>query len=562
MDIERINSTATKATETLARLWDEVGFPASVRARHFVELSEQLETVFNTLVDNETRVRDEYRNNVLSLQNETEKIERALAIPHVQPDKNSSLMTLFDAYNKRCEEVKSMRNARLSDLNLLKERLTNLQQNLGEGIEFTWEEDNIGEEVVIALRKQINNAEGEQTQREIKINEIVSSMDAVCVDLDEPRDKWVAHNDLSLATIGTLEARLEELRDFHRCRQVEVNNRLVAIKELWEKLNVHEDQRNIILSQTGLSRATLHLLDSEYKRLLELKAANLKSLIATAEAEIEKLWNELSVTEDDRNIARQTYAKDYTEEGYAVRECVIRELEKKASLARPIVKMIRDRQSWLDKKSELEGAVSSFLTGKKKSSRDLQAAVSQQEKMKKELPALETNLIHALEDWENLHNEPFFYNGVNMLSVLKPDSVHKAVAAPRPVPMATPNKLAPTKSMVTPAKPNPAKTPSKAAVPTARAPVTPSTVSATPRRSIATQTRAVPPTPTTELSKRLENATISTPKHKSPSAKKRPNPVTKTPDAKRAKHNPANVLSPTTNITVGEAKLAMDREEF
>jgi hypothetical protein len=87
-----------------------VGFPASVRARHFVELSDQLEAVFKTLVDNETRVRDEYRNNVLSLQNETEKIERALAISHVQPNKNSSLMTLFDAYNKRCEEVKSVRD--------------------------------------------------------------------------------------------------------------------------------------------------------------------------------------------------------------------------------------------------------------------------------------------------------------------------------------------------------------------------------------------------------------------------------------------------------------------
>jgi hypothetical protein len=452
-----------------------------------------------------------------------------------------------------------MRNSRLSELTLLKERLTNLQQNLGEVTTFTWEEDNIGSEVVLALSKLISAAEAEQTEREIKVEEIIAKMDAVCVDLDEPRDKWVAHSNLAPSTMGALQARLEELGKMHSNRQVEVNNKLVAIRELWDKLNVHDAQRNIILSKKGLSKSTLQMLDTEYKRLLELKAANLKSLIATAEAEIEKLWNELSVTEDDRNIARQTYAKDYTEDGYAVRECVIRELEKKANLARPIVKMIRDRQSWLDKKSELEGTVSSFLTGKKKSSRDLQAAVTQQDKMKKELPSLESNLIHALEDWEMQHNEPFFYNGVNMLSVLQPDSVHKAL--PRPIPAATPKKLVPTRLMVTPGKPNPTKTPLKAPVPS-RAPTTPSHSAATPQRSSSTQTRAVPPTPTAELSKRLENASISTPKHKSPSAKKRPNPVTKTPDAKRTKHNPANILSPTTNITIGEAKLAMDREEF
>ena len=159
MDIDRIVKKAAEAAETLNAVWDEgswsrcpstifvhshdslfkkkgtfcivsyhsvlfirisnpknvfrvflaVGFPASVRASHFVECSNQLEGVFLTLVENEKRVRDEYRTNVMGLQKLAEQLEATLRVTPTVGPKHASLMILFDFYSKRVEDLRQVR---------------------------------------------------------------------------------------------------------------------------------------------------------------------------------------------------------------------------------------------------------------------------------------------------------------------------------------------------------------------------------------------------------------------------------------------------------------------
>lgn len=159
-------------------LFDAVGFPDSVRARHFVDLSEQLEKVFSSLVENETRVRDEYRTNVLALQKQAERIEKILAIPNVPGPKQASLMALFDFYNRRVEDLSSVRHdlnslwdfcwlmfssqqrsLRYNEIMSYKSKLNALQHQLAEGDEFIFSEEDMSPEIVRAVRAEIVDAE-------------------------------------------------------------------------------------------------------------------------------------------------------------------------------------------------------------------------------------------------------------------------------------------------------------------------------------------------------------------------------------------------------------------
>lgn len=452
-----------------------------------------------------------------------------------------------------------------------------------------------------------------QAARSKRIGEIALQMDAICVDVGENGDLYTAHENFSTATIGLLEVRLKELQDLRASRQVLVAQKLTAINELWEKLSVHEHQRNTILTKMGLSRSTLDLLDQEHKRLVELKAANLKKLIASAQAEIENLWNDLCVTDVDRLIHSQAFADVYTEESLTARESLLESLRKRLRLARPIVEKIQLRESWTGKKAELKETISTAVT-KKASSRTLQAALSEQRMIESGLPALEGQLLNLLEEWLVVHGEPFFYNGQDILAVLRPElEGSQPTKTTRTTVGVTPRKalpLAPTSSSssssATPSRklPNPARTPSK---PT-RGGSSSSSSTATPARGVGASSSssstttparnnassstttpartsrvvpslaAPPQTPTTEIRHRLENTSISTPKSyvflpllhlpfaqtssRNSASKKRSITNPKTPEAKRPKFSEAAILSPISTNASAEASEAEDRVEF
>lgn len=139
--------------------------------------------VYSKYVEDETIVRDEYRSNVLSLQKEAETLEKILGLNPISGPAHSSLMVVFDFYSKRVDELKQVcgifmmsrfatvtyqllflldaqqRNVRLNEILALKEKLSFLQSELGEGLEFSFSEDNMAPEVVEDLRSEIVECE-------------------------------------------------------------------------------------------------------------------------------------------------------------------------------------------------------------------------------------------------------------------------------------------------------------------------------------------------------------------------------------------------------------------
>jgi protein regulator of cytokinesis 1 len=205
-------------------------------------------------------------------------------------------------------------------------------------------------------------------------------------------------------------------------RQGELNDYLGRIKNLWDVLRVGAEARERFLgSRSGLSRELIHSVRVEMENLLEQKLARMKELNLTAQAQIESLWESLSVPETERRLHMEQYTGKFTEENYNALTALIATLEKKYAQAKPILEFIEQRQILLHEAEELRKAAADprRLLDKKHSATNLLNEEKIRKRIERTLPKIEENLFKYLSQWESEHGEPLLWRGNDYLAIME-----------------------------------------------------------------------------------------------------------------------------------------------
>lgn len=93
-----------------------------------------------------------------------------------------------------------------------------------------------------------------------------------------------------------------ELNELKRRREVHIQAMYDQLEALWRRMGVGEEGMDgFVEANRGTTPSVVQAYEEELERMIDLKRERMGEFIANARTEIESLWEELMVGEDERN---------------------------------------------------------------------------------------------------------------------------------------------------------------------------------------------------------------------------------------------------------------------
>ncbi|KAF8201205.1 microtubule associated protein-domain-containing protein [Mycena galopus ATCC 62051] len=212
------------------------------------------------------------------------------------------------------------------------------------------------------------------------------------------------------------------LEDTKRRRETHIQAMYDQLEGLWRRLGVADaDMDAFVEAHRGSTEETVGEYEEELERMLELKRERMGAFVGSAREEIEKLWDELMVGEEERGQWFPFFDDEHTEELLTIHEDEIKRLKEEKRMKAPLLAAIKRYFDICEEEKELAAAASdqSRLLGR--GSRD-PGRLLREEKMRKrvskEKPRLEQDLLASIPAWEQEAGRPFLVHGQSILHIL------------------------------------------------------------------------------------------------------------------------------------------------
>ncbi|KAF7324778.1 hypothetical protein MKEN_00519600 [Mycena kentingensis (nom. inval.)] len=214
----------------------------------------------------------------------------------------------------------------------------------------------------------------------------------------------------------------ETLEETKRRRESHIQAMYDQLEGLWRRLGVAEaDMDAFVEQQRGLTDQTVAEYEEELERMLELKRERMGTFVQSARDEIEKLWDDLMVGEEERRDWMPFFDDEHNEDLLTVHEEEIKRLRDEKRVKAPLLASIKRYFDICEEEKELAAAASdqSRLLGR--GPRD-PGRLLREEKMRKrvskEKPRLEQDLLASIPAWEHETGRPFLVHGNSILQLL------------------------------------------------------------------------------------------------------------------------------------------------
>ncbi|KAI0041479.1 hypothetical protein FA95DRAFT_1548712 [Auriscalpium vulgare] len=214
------------------------------------------------------------------------------------------------------------------------------------------------------------------------------------------------------------------LEDLQRRRSAHIQAMYDQLEGLWRRLGVPDDAMDgFVEAHRGCTEDTIREYEEELDRMLELKRERMSAFVENARAEINKLWDELMIGDEERADFTPFFDDQHTEELLIIHEDEIKRLKDERRMKAHLLGGIRKYFDICAEEKELANAASdqSRLLGR--GPRD-PGRLLREEKMRKrvqkEKPRLEQDLITSIPAWEAEAGRPFLAFGARMLDILAP----------------------------------------------------------------------------------------------------------------------------------------------
>ncbi|EGN94424.1 hypothetical protein SERLA73DRAFT_163026 [Serpula lacrymans var. lacrymans S7.3] len=214
-----------------------------------------------------------------------------------------------------------------------------------------------------------------------------------------------------------------ELGELKKRRESHIQAMYDQLEGLWKRMGAEEDAMDgFVEANRGTTQLVVQAYEEELERMLELKRERMGEFIGNARTEIESLWEELMVGDEEREEFAAFADDEHTEDLLSQHEHEIAKLKAEVKLKSPLLASIRKYFDICNEEKELERAASdqTRLLGRA-GGRD-PGRLLREEKMRrrvgKEKPKLEQQLLTALPSWEKTHDRPFLVHGESILQTL------------------------------------------------------------------------------------------------------------------------------------------------
>ncbi len=197
------------------------------------------------------------------------------------------------------------------------------------------------------------------------------------------RPKQIHGLGVHIKTVEALDEKITTLKHLKSVRQQKLQALAVEINGLWNRLKVKESERQAFLSRhSGLTTATIHAVrcvlravalclqmcadvcriacfaqmqcEMELNRLKALKKERLPEFWAEAKQKLIKAWDESFVHPMERAKFKPAASDVISEESLESFELEIAKVEARAAKMAPLLTLIKERNSILEDKANLE----------------------------------------------------------------------------------------------------------------------------------------------------------------------------------------------------------------
>ncbi|EWC48221.1 hypothetical protein DRE_02325 [Drechslerella stenobrocha 248] len=509
MDNSYLNSQVTSIIKSLHGLFDEIGVPhhdrESREASLYAALSETLQSHLRLVNAEKNALAEEANKLITSIR----QIHRAMDDGRRANEYDDLVVTyplrvcvetlkqqhnmLQSQYEQEFEEIKKLVQAIQSYACNMEEGFVRTQLPSLTNPTYTFKITATSKQ---KLEVEFSRVYEEFTRRIATVKSLCADIVNLWAELGTPthlidrkivemcRENYDGH-DIRMDAITTLRAKKQKLSDEKSVRERRIKEIHQQLQPLWEKFQQDEQEEQRFLQKNrGCSLEVMQNWETEMSRLTEVKKQHMHIFIEEARRMLQDMWDLLYFTDEEMYQFEPAWSSSNTEAVLRAHEMEIARLQKLADERGPILSLIERYQTLVNDKTSLEASSQDPSRLLAKGPRDptrLLREEKMRKKIAKELPKIESDLVVALEEWEEEHGEVFKVHGESYLDTLiekqRPSSRNQnsaAVVLKATAPKAAAAKVAPTPKSV-PARPNSAsgfrsvtKTPSTARTPIPR----------------------------------------------------------------------------------------------
>ncbi|CAO3593397.1 unnamed protein product [Absidia cylindrospora] len=226
-------------------------------------------------------------------------------------------------------------------------------------------------------------------------------------------------NEKQLDNIMQTIAQLDELKQQREFRKQEIMQHL---NRLWDRLQADTDVRDTFLqSNDGVSLADLQQYELELDRMLKLKSEKVQDFILDARNEMEKLWNQLYFSQQERDSFELFESDEYNDTLLEAHETEIERLKHMVEDQKYILDKVERHMKLLQEVQDFESNTNDpkrlFGKGQRDPGRLLREEKFRK-RISKELPKSKRDLEGALREFQTFTGSPFTVYGEPYLDQL------------------------------------------------------------------------------------------------------------------------------------------------
>ncbi|XP_029523208.1 protein regulator of cytokinesis 1-like isoform X2 [Oncorhynchus nerka] len=418
----------TRALNRLKDIWEEIGIPEDQRLQRTDVVRKHIKGLLDMMIAEEDSLRKRLMSSIESCRKELDVLCTELQLSPFEEDEGRTMLQLEKDIRSRLEVMMKQKSQRVKEL----KRLSKQDRELCDimcSVPFCIDMDTVPSLGQLdSYRSYLNDLTKEKDRRHGEFVGIKRRIIVCMEELDQLPDtsfeRDVVCEDeeafcLSGDNIAALRLLLGQLEDRKTENELVCNSYRSKIQELWERLQVLQEEREGMSDHMVQSRKrNMDALEAECRRLDELKMKNMKSVIEAIRAEVALFWERCFYSLAQRRAFTPYYDVDFTVELLNLHEAELLSLKKHYEDHRELFEGVtRWQDSWtlflqLEKKvtdpSRFNNRGGNLLKEEK-----------QRADLQKSLPKLEKSLKTQVDLWEEEQSREFLVNGQRFLQYVE-----------------------------------------------------------------------------------------------------------------------------------------------
>ncbi|KAK3872542.1 hypothetical protein Pcinc_022386 [Petrolisthes cinctipes] len=398
----------------LDEIWNVLGFSEEERAVRTDRLYDALGSHLQEIVNGELSLKRKYLKKIAENSKRFYELNAELEAGLPDLDDSLGLLQLDRSLRNYLKILNEKMKKRQEKLNELREREKELCDYLKEDqIAIDLQKEVPSKDDMAAVERSIHTLLAEKEYRLKTFRRLKRSLEQLMEDLEQPNKSKFEVNVLSqMEELFTpSQANLQHLGrlvDGYEQKVKENNQKCLELQEkiqnMYSRLEIDPSEHLHVFGHTPTVLAKLH---EEWQRLDDLKRQNLSHLINQQRRQLEAMWEQCYVGEEDIQAFQPYFSDDYTEESLEAHDKEVQRLQAYYEEWKGIFMNINKRDKLWRKYMMLEERSNdpSRLSNRG-------GTLLQEEKDRsRELPRVEKELEDLIATWEKQQGRPFLIEG-------------------------------------------------------------------------------------------------------------------------------------------------------